>query len=740
MCCKRVFLPILLVCAPVLSSSHAALKINEFMASNTYTQLSPDRSDFEDWIEIYNSGDTPVDMGGLFLTDDLDTPQRWQFPPGTMIQPKGFIVVWADGKGEDLHASFKLAESGEAIGLFLPDGTVIDAVTYGSQLDDISYGRYPDGGEDWHFFAEPTCGQPNTRAGVVSDARTSRQAFSPEGGLYPTAQLVALTADGSAVIHYTLDGSLPTSQSPRYGGPISVATTTCLRARAFRDGMLPSKVETHSYIINEPSTLPVICISTPPEFLFDEDIGITVGIPVSDELGADPPFDPNANFWHKWERPIHLEYYEADGERQIEQDAGIRIFGGFFGRQIRQKAFSIYARNRYGDGDFDYPLFESKPIRSFRQFLLRCSSNDFNRTYIRDAMMSTLVQGRMDVDLQAYEPALVYINGVFWGLYNIREKTNETWPEHNFGVDEDDVDMVEGVGEVSHGDGSDYESLIEYLKTYEMAVPEHYEYVKTQMDVNEFMNYFITELYVRNHDWLHQNIKCWREHRDGAKWRWILYDMDWGFGGEVREGPRQYETNSIQWALDQGEASVVFRQLMQNTAFKQEFAQRFAAHLNTTFDPARVHGIIDTLVQRIAPDMPRQMERWGAIPTPEYWNGQLDVLHEFAENRPFYVFQHLQSTLGLDGTAQFSAEVSDPSAGWITVHDVRGPTPLFRGRWFKGIPLRIQAHANDGWRFVRWEGSHPSQSDRLTLTLNDTTWMLAVFEPAETMHAMRGEM
>ncbi|MCU0644400.1 MAG: CotH kinase family protein [bacterium] len=714
----------------LLANSFDALKINEFMASNIYSQLNPDYSDFEDWIELYNSGDTPVSLSGIFLSDDFSSPLKWQLPHHAVIPPKGFFIIWADDLDHDNHASFKLSETGEQIALYRSDGTVIDSVTFGEQQDDVSYGRFPDGSDTWHFFAQPTFNRSNAAAGVSSSGQASPPDFSPEGGLYPGAQYVTISAVPGATIRYTVDGSLPTLQSSEYNGPIFVDRTMVLRARAFQDNMLPSQRATHTYIINEPATLPLISITTPPEFLFDKKIGITVGISVADTIGAPPPFDPHANFWKKWERPVHIEYFEPDGDIGFKQDAGIAIFGGLFGRQIRQKAFTLFARDKYGDSDFDYPLFPDKSIDSFKRFLLRCSSNDFNSTYIRDAMMNTLVIGQMDVDYQAYQPALVYINGTFWGLYNIREKTNQFYPESNYNIDADNVDLIEGIDSTAHGDGSHYQQLIQFVKTNDMTLPLNYQYVQTQMDVSEFMNYFIAEIYVNNQDWLHQNIKCWREHSATGKWRWLLYDLDWGFGGEDVRIPTPYVHNAIQWVLEHGEASILFQRLILNEDFKKEFAQRFATHLNLTFNPPRVHRIIDKMVQRITPEMPRQIERWGAIQSMAYWHEHLHRLFEFAQNRPPFVFRHLEETLHLDGKAELVIEVSDSAAGWITVNEIPGPTPILAGLWFKNIPLRIQAHPNMGWRFVRWEGKFPSNSDRISLTLTDHTYMFAVFEPS----------
>ena len=706
-----------------------SLRINEFMASNIHARLYPDYSDFEDWIELYNAGNIPVNLSGLFLTDDFSTPFKWQLPDVAVIEPKSFFIVWADGLNEGNHASFKLSKAGEQIGLYQQDGTVIDTVTFGKLPDDISCGRFPDGTGTWYYFSKHTFNSTNDVSGISSNIQASRPSFSPEGGLYAVPQQITLTAGAGTTIRYTSDGSLPTLHSTQYSQPISVDSTMVIRARAFQDNKLPGDMVTHTYIINEPSTLPVIAITTPPDFLYDEEIGITVGTCVSDTIGAEPPFDTSANFWNKWERPVHIEYFEPDGDRAFKQDAGIKIFGGLFGRQIRQKAFTVYARDKYGNRDFDYPLFPSKSINTFKRFLLRCSSNDFNSTYIRDAMMNSLVIGQMDLDYQAYQPAMVYINGNFWGLYNIREKMNQFYPESNYGIDADSVDLIEGMGITAHGDSSHYQRLMGYVEIHDMTLPESYQYIQTLMDVGEYMNYFIAEIYVCNRDWLHQNIKFWREHGTGGKWRWLLYDMDWGFGGQDPRTPGLFTVNMFQWIIDQDWASYLYQRLMLNKDFRDEFAQRFATHLNLTFNPGRVHNIIDSLVQQIEPEMPRQIERWGAIQSMGYWYEQLGKLHEFAQERQHFVFQHLDQTLNPGEKAELILEVSDSFAGWISVDEGPVPVTAFSGPWYKNIPLRIRAHPRAGWRFVRWEGSFPSDTSALTVTLAENSIMFAIFEP-----------
>lgn len=740
---QRFTIFILLTITPLTISAAEDLVINEVMASNITSQMNPDNSDFVDWIELYNKGSNPVNLKGIFITDDLSDPLKWQLDEEFSLPPNEYYIIWADGLDLENHASFKLSGGGEQVGLYHQDGSVIDTLSFGVQRNDVSFGRYPDGATQWYYFAPPTCQGPNTHVGLDSNEQVPRPEFALAGGLYSGPQRINLSSVPGGIIRYTLDGSIPTANSEVYDGPIPITETTVVRARGFKENLLPSDVVTSTYVIDEPGTLPVISIATPPEFLFDEEIGITVGICVPDnhgEPGGEPPFDPDANFWNRWERPVHIEYYAPEGTGGLAQDAGIAIFGGALGRQLRQKAFTLFARNKYGDSDFDFPLFPSKPINSYRRFILRASSNDFNRTFLRDAMMQTLVIGQMDVDYQAYQPVTLYINGKYWGLYNMREKTNQFYAEHNYGIDADSVDLVEGIAHTARGDGESYLALLDFVSGNDMTSNVNYDHVKTQMDVTEFMNYFITEIYVCNHDWLIQNIKCWRDHGPGGKWRWLLYDLDWGFSGELVWQTEDYKDNTFQWVQQQGDASLLFRMLMENEAFRFEFIQRFATHLNLTFNTDRVLHTIDSMADRISPEIPRQIERWEALRSVEYWHEQLDILNAFAINRPAYISDYLDEMYMMDGKTQLVLEVSSRESGWITVYDTPVPSPSYTGSWYEGIDIQIEAHAKPGWKFVEWIGDIQSQEAEVKTGFFGDAVLHARFEPHELPSVMISEI
>jgi hypothetical protein len=702
--------------------------INEFLCANGSSNLDPHHKNFSDWIEIYNRGDFAVNLDDLFLTDDLNSPFKWKIPHGFVLGSHQFVIFWADGRDWENHTNFKLGSPAEEIGLVHQDGTIIDAVTYDNQLSDISFGRFPDGDTTWCYFSEATLQKPNDTDALTEAVKTSDPIFDISAGLYSGSLSITISCTTDAKIKYTTDGSTPTSSSKEYSTPIVLSNTTVIRAKAFADGYLPSSVITNTYIINRNTTLPVLSIATNPDYLFDEEIGIYEGICVNDSVGADPPFDPHANFWENWERPVSFEYFEASGNLGFKIDCGIKIFGGAFGRQIRQKAFTIFARNKYNSEKINYKLFNSKSINIFKRIILRCSSNDFNRTFFRDAMMHTLTINQMDVDYQAYEPSICFINGEYWGIYNIREKMNQYYPESNYGIDADEVDLIENIGEVAKGEADFYNNLINFLKSNDISQSANYNYVKTQMDVNEYMNYMMTEIYCRNHDWLHRNTKYWRERSSTGKWRWMLYDLDWGFGGEIREGEEQYKTNSLAWAMNQDEPSIILNSLLTNSEFKNEFIQKFASFLNITFRPERVVKIIDSLKVNIEMEFPRHIERWEIPTTMHEWDREVDILRDFAVQRPHFVFDHISDVFSLSGTTTLTVEKSNSRAGKIYICGVQIPDSTYAGHYFKNIPIRLKAKANYGYKFVQWQGLTNETSDSIFVNITHSASITAVFE------------
>ncbi|MBT7859043.1 MAG: T9SS type A sorting domain-containing protein [Gemmatimonadetes bacterium] len=641
-----------------------------------------------------------------------------------------------------LHTNFQLRGEGEEIGLFDPDGVQMDAVEYESQASDVSFGRRLDGDSDWSFFATPTPGAANSTEGLEDSSLNPPPDYSLPGGFYTGIRTVQLSAAPGAVIHYSLDGSIPTAASSIYTAPLDVTSTSVIRARVFSDELLPSETITHTYFIDEESTLPVVSVATNPANLWDDTIGIYVdgtnGI-ISDDSGL--PKNSNQD----WERPVSVEFFEPGGSLGFQLDAGGSIYGAF-SRHFPQKSLGINARGKYGTDEINYQIFPDARLDRFKSFILRNAGNDWTTTMLDDEFMQTLVKGQMDIDTQAYRPAVVFLNGEYWGIHNIREKLNRHYLASHHGVDPDLVSILEADSAVKTGSAEDYDDLVDFMEANDMTLAETYAYVGTQLDINEFMNHQIVQVYLGAGDNFFKNVKYWHPGTDDGRWRWFLYDTDHGFSNS-RNNTLSVATNpnarnrfgDISWG------TFMLRKLLENATFRDEFIQRFARHVNTTFDPARVSQIADSLQQNIAPEMPRHIARWrGQCATNLFgetchrvdsmadWNREVEKLRTFAPARAGRVRGHVVAHFGLSGTASLTLESSP--AGKIVVSG--GVVPDGEGVYFKDVPLKIRAVPNAGFRFLRWQGVTDADSSSISVVLTTDATLSATFEAFDAVEGL----
>ena len=703
--------------------------INEFMASNIQTIASPEFSEYADWLELFNGSDTIVDIGGGYLTDDQEEPGKWQIPIGVTIGPHETILFWADGRNQGMHTNFSLSRSGETIALFSPTGILIDSIQFGEQYPDISMGRFPDGYGSWLYFDKPTPGAPNTEPGFTE--RCPEPVFVPDGGFYSAAVTVDLRkADSSDVIRYTIDGSVPNSGSEVYQYSLSVDKTMVIRAQAFREDYLPSKVVTRTYFIDEPTQLPIVSVATDPHNLWDDETGIYVegtnGIP--GYCSSDPK-----NWNQPWEKPISLEMYEADRSFAFRMNAGMQIGGGCT-RLYPQKTLAVYARSEYSFREIEYPLFRDKPILRYNNLLLRNSGQDWWRAMFRDGMMHTLVKDQMDIDWQAYKPAIVFLNGAYWGIHGIREKHNEHYLAANYGIDPYAIDILTGNRQVKQGSADHYQAMMEYIENNHLSVDQHYNWVASQMDINEYLNYVIAEIYFANIDWPGGNIKYWRQQGEKHKWRWILFDLDLGFGAHSRG---QYYSNTLENATapegtyyaNPSWSTFLLRSLLDNSDFRNRFIQRFASHLNVTFEPQRVITIIDSLKSDIENEISRHIQKWEQSTSfNDGWYYHIKVMKEFAAKRPEFMIQHLAEKFELGATAELQVTHNGSERGRLSINGVKLQGNPFRGTYFKDIPLRVKAVPNIGYRFAEWQGLSNARDDSIRVILTKDSTLHAIFE------------
>jgi len=463
---------------------------------------------------------------------------------------------------------------------------------------------------------------------------------------------------------------------------------------------------------------------------------------------------------------VSLEYIEDDGKRALAQNIGIRIHGGVT-RSYPNKSIRLYPRSDYDQSNsLDYEFFPGhtkrgtgEPLNSFRRLLLRNSGNDSDRwsrsTFFRDAFMQQLIAD-MGIDYQEYQPVILFLNGEYWGIYNLRERLDHHYLASHYDVEPDEVTILEREGALDHGDPADrlhYLKLIQYLEENDITSSEHYQHIKTQMDIDNFILYQAYQIYVRNTDWPGNNIVFWRYNRDSydpeapagkdGRWRWMVFDTDFGFG--LRGGSEAFTHDTLSFATEQGGtewpnpdwSTFLLRTLLKNETFREEFISRFAGLLNTWFHPDRVTEILDEFQIRYQSSIPENVNRWRVPNSFNQWRNNVEGMREFGEKRPSYVFQHIKDYFNMDGIIEVTLDVNTVQGGTIQIdkehlhsshpalsHDIYP----WEGKYFQNFPLELQAKPHPGYEFRGWSGSHENASSQLTLTPEEDITLTAHFE------------
>lgn len=472
--------------------------------------------------------------------------------------------------------------------------------------------------------------------------------------------------------------------------------------------------------------LPIITLVTDPDHFFDNETGIyTYG----DDYEPNLPYF-GANFWEDWERPIHFSFYEPDGQLGVSFNAGTKIFGGW-SRANEQRSLSIFARNEYGTGEIEYPLFPNLPYEEFQAVVLRNSGNEWLNTNFRDAVLTGLLRDA-DIETQAYRPCATYLNGQYWGIYNLREKVNEHFIASKQQVNSEEIDLLEFNGAIVQGSNLDYFNLLSFVNNNDLTNDNLFAQVEAEIDVDNFILYQLSQIYFDNTDWPGNNIKYWRA--PNRKWRWILYDTDFGFGTWNYFG---YLNNTLAFALATNGpdwpnppwSTALLRNFIENVNFKHRFINRFADELNTRFLPARVVEHIDTLQAAISSEIPRHFQRWGG--NINAWQDNVNTMKNFAQDRPASMKQHILGVFGLPTYHQVRLINQTPQYGWVQLNSLKIQEDSWSGDYFQNVPITLTAVAAPGYSFVRWTGDITSTNPQLTLNLTTPTEIEAVFVEGE---------
>ncbi len=698
--------------------------INEVVANSS--ERVDELGSFEDWIEIYNDNDFEVEIGGLYFTDEQANPAQWQLSYPFTIPAKGFFTVWADGRPEEgeAHANFKLSDNGENLAIYQLIGNefvLIDAKATPEIPFKASFGRVTDGAAEWVLFGEVTPDLSNDGAELY----LAPPSISLTSGIFTTSQTVTLThPDPAAIIRFTLDGSEPTASAPTYTSEISIDNSVSIRAKAFKTGHRTSQIAVESYLFNVSNTLPIVHITTDPDNFFSDETGMYVegtnGI-----TGYCDDVNPR-NYCQDWERPIHISLFEPDGTEVFSKSAGASISGAC-SRNNPMKSLNIYFRNgTYGSKGFDYPLFGDRGNNEYSRLKLRNSGNDYVRTMIRDGLIQSMLFDKVDIDLQAYRPAVMYLNGEYWGIHNLRDHLSADYVERLHGYDKYEIDMLKnpGVGwqEIKDGDDVHYNALADFLENNDLSVAANYNQAADQIEINEFLNYQISEVYISNFDWPGNNVIAWRPRTESGKWRYVLFDTDissnnqfWFFefvAPSFNTLAHATEPNYSGWPNDK-QSTLFFRKLLENETFRNEYIQRTCSYIELVFNEDRVNHFTDSISNLINAEIPAHIDRWVDDSVPfqyrtsggEYpkWLNNLAEFKTFFVERPDYMRGFINDHFTLDGTYQLSVDFDATSGGKVFVNSNKMDLPYdFEGTYFKNVPLRLTAEANPGYEFSHW--------------------------------------
>ena len=706
----------------------AQVVINEIQSVNEST-IKDFQDEYPDWIELYNSGNSDVNLTGFGLSDKADNPFLWIFPNITITAGQ-YLIVFASSKdtvvGSELHTNFKLSSAGEEIYLTNKNGLLVDFISVVSLKENQSYARITDGGSIWEIYSTASPSLSN-QTGVKVLTPLKQPITSYKAGFYFTTLSVELScADVGAEVYYSLDGTVPFLQ---YAQPIELVKSTVIKSACRKVGSETSGIKTDSYFINEEHDLPVVSLSFRPEDFYDADSGIYV---LGNNHENAPPYY-GANFWQDWERNVHFEYF-VDGDEKIEQDLGVKIFGGY-SRSNAMKSLRLIPRKEYGKSTIDYKFFEEKPyLDKFDQLVLRNGGNDFNGSMWSDALNHRALSAISEVDMMAYQPVVVYFNGEYKGVHNLRERVNTEYISKNRDFSSENFDFLEfnaGVylpnqvltngtleDQTKEGTNEGFVALYEFITQNDMNIQSNYAQVVQQLDIKNYIDYFAAQIYHINADWPHNNIRFWRSPDYDGKWRFLYYDTEFGKGlyGSMNTQASRDELNRV-ITDDRSIHSMMFKALLENEQFRYAFVNRSADFMNTIYTPNNFRAIADEFESKIVDEMDRHLAVYNGCCR----QNNLNTIYNFIDSRPSFAREDITSQFNYNQNSVTLAVVPE-EAGVIKISTIIPEEYPWTGVYYNDVPVVITALPNPGYTFSNWIGVDASSiRDTIFLTGTNTS-------------------
>ncbi len=718
-----------------------SLLINEIQVCNTDQFIDPSYN-YGAWIEVYNRSEKDIALAGLYISDDLNEPQKWQMPT-TMpkVPAHGFQVIWfdhnkADGTyGGQSYNQVRFKPSVERGTIFLSDveGTIVCRTDYPAGIPRCAYARTTDGSDEWGYTALPTPGQSNATSTFASE-RMSAPVVSVESGVYEKGKSFSFNVriPAGATLIYTTDGTTPSlDNGVKKDSPnnyFAVSGTKVYRFMTYQEGYLPSPVVTRSFIYkNHDYYLPILSIVTHPDHLYDNNIGIYC----SGKNGVSGKGQSSAKNWNMdWERPVNVEYLvpetNEEGETSfisyINQELDMEICGGWsrgYGGGTTdgvywdaKSSFRLKCDKEYeGINVLDYPVFPHKPYNKYKVWQVRNGGNDTYARILDASLGQVVIRSDFNIDAQDCQPAHVFFNGQYLGMLNIRESNNRHYGYSNWGIDTDDMDQFELSGgyKVMLGTDEAWKQMVSYAKQLSKDLSEEtYQKVCSMLDIDEFVNYMAYCSYMGPSDWMTNvnNMKGYRSRSDGGKFRMVLFDMDSAF--DTSSMFSNLMNNSYGSDIDD-----LFRYLMAYPPFRQKFINAYCLVDGSLFEPQRCREIVQEMYDERNPALIFEGNR-----------SSMQIADKIQSAHHGSRMTKLQSTLGLPEPYRVTLGSNLPEAR-LTLGEQIIPTGRFDGFLYNdGGNLRITAQAPAGYAFAGWdiEGIEGAPSRSETIVAYGDSW------------------
>ena len=720
----------------------AQVYINEYSASNL-NQFQDDFSNYEDWIELYNAGTSPVNLGGYYLSDDSLNNTKWQIPNGVTIASNGFARFWCDGRnsvnGTHYHTNFKIKQtknSGEQITLSDPAGVIIDNVHIKKTQLGHSRGRMFDGFNFWTIFSVPTINSSNTSQFYMAYAE--KPDFSINAGFYPSTQVVTITCNEptSHVIRYTTDGTVPTASSTLYTGPVTISNTTVLKARAFSSdpNILPGWVRFDTYFINTNHTSPVISIA---------------GNQLATLANGNGSLRPYGTF----------EYFDMNQQRKAT------TYGEFneHGQDswvLSQRSLDFVSRDEMGyNHSIEDQLFHFlTPRNDFQRVILRAAGDDnfpadgnsanAGSAHIRDAYIQNLAkQGGLRLDYRTATKTIIYLNGMYWGVYDIREKvTDHDYTEYYYGQDKYNLQMVSTWGSTWADYGgnqalNEWLALYNYIMTNNMNDPAHYAYVESQLDFLSLIDYVLVNMFTVCSDWLNWNTCRWRgldPNGQHQKWGYTLWDNDATFDHYINytgipntsPNAEPCDVNTLTFSEPHKNHIGMLNKLMTNPQFHELWVNRQIDLWNTVFSCDNMITQLDSIVAVIDPEMPQHCQRWNGNYTT--WQNNVQTLRNYIQARCTLIAGGFINCWNLNGPYTLRLEEDSANASTMQLNTIIIDSLPWSGTYFGGVNTNLKVFPNQGYTFNNWSSTQQvftpgNTSTDVTFNLSASDTIIAHF-------------